>query len=208
MGLRKFLTCLGLLCLSPNLILNAEDGKITERERAKLIKLLQESESETLALVERLDDGQWKFKPAPDRWSVAEVVEHVVLAEASLFSKAQEALKAPLNPDWEAKTKGKTEFLERVMPTRTGRAKAPDEIVPEGKVLRADLMRKLRQVRARTMQLAESVQAPLKAHTAEHPFPIFSTLNAYQWLLYIPLHNQRHNKQIEEVLAHPDFPKP
>ncbi len=172
-----------------------------------MIQLLQASEAETLALVEKLSDAQWKFKPAAEKWSVAEVVEHVVLAEVSLYSKAQEALKAPRNPEWEEKTKGKTEFLQRVMPSRTGRAKAPDEIVPEGKVMRADLMQKLRQIRARSMRLAEEIQAPLKAHTAEHPFPIFNTLNAYQWMLYIPLHNQRHNKQIEEVLASPEFPK-
>jgi hypothetical protein len=35
---------------------------------------------------------------------------------------------------------------------------------------------------------------------AEHPFPVFNMLNAYQWLLYIPLHNARHNRQIAETL--------
>jgi hypothetical protein len=36
---------------------------------------------------------------------------------------------------------------------------------------------------------------------------VFNTLNAYQWLIYIPLHNFRHNRQIEEVMANPNFPK-
>lgn len=30
--------------------------------------------------------------------------------------------------------------------------------------------------------------------------PVFNMLNAYQWLLYIPLHNVRHNRQIAEAL--------
>ena len=39
-----------------------------------------------------------------------------------------------------------------------------------------------------------------------HPFPIFKVLNAYQWLLYIPLHNLRHDQQIAEVKRTPGYP--
>ena len=35
---------------------------------------------------------------------------------------------------------------------------------------------------------------------------MFGTLNAFQWLLYIPLHNQRHIEQIAEIQAAPDYP--
>jgi len=48
---------------------------------------------------------------------------------------------------------------------------------------------------------------PLKEHTVDHPFPVFGTLNAYQWLIYVPLHNMRHDQQIAEVKASPGFPK-
>jgi hypothetical protein len=46
----------------------------------------------------------------------------------------------------------------------------------------------------------------LKEHTADHPFAVFGTLNAYQWLIYIPLHNIRHNQQIAEVKASAGYP--
>ena len=36
---------------------------------------------------------------------------------------------------------------------------------------------------------------------------VFGTLNAYQWLIYIPLHNLRHEKQIAEVKATKGYPK-
>jgi hypothetical protein len=32
-------------------------------------------------------------------------------------------------------------------------------------------------------------------------------LNAYQWLIYLPLHTERHDKQIAEVKASPGYPK-
>lgn len=31
-------------------------------------------------------------------------------------------------------------------------------------------------------------------------------MNVYQWVLYMALHNERHNQQIAEVLAAPGFP--
>lgn len=193
-----------LLCAWPALA--QTDPKMTTEERAKLIQWLNESQAETIAAVEKLSDAQWNWKAAPEKWSVAECVEHIMLAEGTLMAQAEKALAAPPNPDWAEKTKGKAEFIERVMVKRQGKAQAPEAIVPTGKLSRAELMKKLREVRAKTLKFAEATQLPLKAHTSEHPFPVFGTLNAYQWVIYIPLHNIRHNQQIAEVKANPNFP--
>jgi hypothetical protein len=37
--------------------------------------------------------------------------------------------------------------------------------------------------------------------------PFFGPLNGYPWLLYIPLHNLRHNLQIAEVKTAGDYPR-
>ena len=89
---------------------------------------------------------------------------------------------------------------------RMGKAQAPEAIVPTGKVPRAELMAKLKAVRAKTRKFAAETTAEMNSHTAEHTFPVFNTLSAYQWLIYIPLHNIRHNQQIEEVKANANFP--
>jgi len=201
-GLLVVLVC--SLCCS---VLAADEGRLTAEERAKVIKLLLDSQKELLASVENLSDAQWTYKPAPERWSVGEVAEHIYLAEGLLFAAVEKALAAPLNPDWEAKTRGKTEFLERVMVNRTTKAQAPEQIVPTGKLSRAEVISRFKEVRAKTLKFAEQTDLPLKAHTLDHPFPVFNTLNAYQWLIYIPLHNLRHNQQIAEVKASSGFPK-
>lgn len=196
------------LCLGMTQGLAAdEDGKITAEERAKAIQWMKDSHAQTLAALEGLSEAQLKFKAAPEKWSVLEVAEHISLAEGLLFGAMEQALKAKPNPDWEAKTKGKTAFLEDVMVGRKGRASAPESIVPSGKLTRDEVVAKLKEGRARSLKFIESTDLPLKAHTFDHPFPVFNTLNAYQWLVYIPLHNFRHNKQIEEVKANPNFPK-
>src|SRR5262249_14675525 len=92
--------------------LYASDAAISSSERAHAIQLLNDSEKEFLAMVDGLTEAQWNYKPAPDRWSVGETAEHIVLAEAGLFSFVEKAVASPPNPDWEAKTHGKTEFIE------------------------------------------------------------------------------------------------
>lgn len=187
---------------------NANDEeKMTAEDRAKALNWLRESQKQTLDAVEGLSDEQWNFKPAPGRWSVGEVVEHIYLAEGLLFKQVEAAMAAPFNPNWKEKTKGKSEFIERVMVNRTGKAQAPEQIVPVGKLTRSELIEKLKSARAATVKFAEQTDAPLKSHTSEHPFPVFNTLSAYNWLIYIPLHNIRHNQQIDEVKASPNFPK-
>jgi hypothetical protein len=196
--------CVGLMCHAS---LASEDPNMTAEDRAKVIKLLNDSHKQTLDLMEGLSEEQLKFKPAPEKWSVLEVAEHIYLAEGLLFGAVEKALAEKPNPEWETKTKGKTEFLERVMVNRDRKATAPESIVPSGKLTRDEVIVKLNESRAKTLKFTEETKLPLKAHTLDHPFPVFNTLNAYQWLIYIPLHNIRHNKQIEEVKAEPNFPK-
>lgn len=195
------------LCVFCNGALASDEGKITVEERNKAIKWMKDSHAETLAALAGLSEEQLKFKAAPEKWSVLEVAEHIMMAEGLLFAAMEKALADKANPDWEAKTKGKTEFLEQVMVGRKGKASAPESIVPSGKLSAKEVVAKLKEARAKTLKFTEETQLPLKAHTSEHPFPVFNTLNAYQWLVYIPLHNFRHNKQIEEVKANPNFPK-
>src|ERR1700684_3505017 len=107
----------------------AADAHMTAEERTKAIGYLDESRKEFLAAIDGVTAEQWKWKPAPERWSVGETAEHIVLAEASLFGNVQKAIASPPNPAWEVKTKGKTEFIERVMAPRLGKATAPEPIV-------------------------------------------------------------------------------
>ncbi len=196
-----------LLLLTFCAFAHAAEPSLSAEERTKLLTLLNESRDQLYKSIEGLSPAQWTFQSSPDRWSVGLTVEHIMRSEVLLFQKAEEALSNPPNPDWEKKTAGKTEFLEKIMPTRQGKAVAPLEIRPEGKMTREEILAQFKTLRAKSIAFATQVDKPLKAYTSEHPFPVFNTLNAYQWLLYIPWHNQRHIKQIEEVKSHLEFPK-
>jgi hypothetical protein len=182
----------------------SSDPKMTRSERAELIELLNKSEKEFLQAVESLTDEQWAFKPGPDRWSVAECAEHIVLAEALLFETATKSLTAASDEKWEA-TLSKTDVLRRALPNRSTKVDAPAAIKPRQEMTRPQLMARFREQRARALAYVQETEAPLKAHTAANPF--FGPLNAHQWLLYIPLHHARHNLQIAEVKTSPTYPQ-
>src|SRR5713226_2405548 len=183
----------------------AADPTMTAEERAKTIRLLQDTQKEFLTSVEGLTDAQWNYKSAPDRWSVGEVAEHIFRSEGLLMSAVQGALASPPNPDWETKTRGKTELVEKALPDRSHKAQAPEPIQPKGNWSRAEIIQQFKEARAKTLKFTAETELALKEHTLEHPFPFFGTLNAYQWLIYIPWHNNRHNQQIAEVKAGEGF---
>ncbi len=66
-------------------LLAADNGAMTSAERAYLLQELEQSKTNMLAGIQGLTDAQWKFKPAPAVWSVAECAEHIILAEDYLF---------------------------------------------------------------------------------------------------------------------------
>lgn len=197
----------GMILLAACLPMMAADAQITAGERTKVLGYLEDSRKEFLASIDGVTEEQWKWKPAPERWSVGETAEHIILAEAALFASVKKAVASSPNPDWAEKTKGKTEFIESVMAPRKGKATAPEPIVPTGKLTLAEVRETFLKQREEIVKFATETQVALKEHTVDHPFPVFGTLNAYQWLIYIPLHTERHDKQIAEVKATPGYPK-
>lgn len=188
-----------------------DDGRISAEERQQLLELLDDSESNFLRLLAGVSDAQWGWKPAPDRWSVGECAEHIVLSNEALLSSAKTALAGEADPDWAEKTKGKTELLMQVMPNRrpggAGGAIAPQEIRPKGELSRSELIERFSALYGEARQLVSESAEPWKAHTEAHPFPIFDPLSAYQWALYVPLHTTRHSRQMIEVMETDGYPE-
>src|SRR6202051_4313038 len=204
----KRIAMLAVMCL-PLGALDAAmtDAQMTAAGRPKVLNYLADARKEFHTAIDGVSEEQWKWKPAPERWSVGETAEHIVLAEALLFESVKKAIASPPNPAWEEQTKGKTEFIVQVMAPRLGKAQAPEPIVPRNGLTLAQVQERFDQQRAEIVKFASDTNLTLKEHTVVHPFPVFGTLNAYQWLIYVPLHTERHDKQIAEVKATAGYPK-
>ncbi len=194
--------------LTPSLVVPACSGNplLSAEERACALNLLEDSQREFFAALDGVSGTQWKWKPAPEQWSVGETAEHIVLAEALLFASVRRAVASPPNPEWAEQTKGRTEFVTRAVPSRARKAAAPERIVPRVGLTAAEVKQQFAGQRAEIAQFARETQIALKEHTLAHPFPIFGVLHAYQWLLYVPLHTMRHTQQIAEMKAAAGYP--
>lgn len=199
-----------------SLTVHAEDAvspNLTEDERTELLTMLDASQNRVMDLISGLSDAQWTFKSGEDRWSVAECTEHIVRSQRALLGLAQLALSKEPDPEWLERTRTKGALIRQVMPNRQpfgqGGATAPMEIRPTENWDRAKAIQEFYTVQGEVVAYVEALaeNAPIKQYTAEHPFPVFGWLNAYDWLIYVPLHTERHSRQIEEVQADPNYPK-
>jgi DinB superfamily len=60
---------------------------LTPQEREAAIKQFETTRDNFLKSIAGLSEKQWTFKPGPDRWSVAEVSEHIKRCNRRLLPK-------------------------------------------------------------------------------------------------------------------------
>jgi DinB superfamily len=188
----------GLLCLAP--IVVAADLNPQERETG--LHYLAQSRQGVQNAVQGLSDAQWKFKPAPDRWSVAEVVEHMALIEAAVENILLKIDAAPAGtPERDVKQIDAMILLK--VPDRSQKVQAPPQALPTGRWSPQDALNHFQTSCTQIADILES-KSDLRAHIVDHP--VLGPLDGYQWILAVAAHNERHTKQILEVKADPHFP--
>lgn len=194
----KKIATLTLVCLLALASIAAAEhqANLTDDDRTELIGWLEQSRQELEELAALSTGDAWSTKPAEDRWSVGEVVEHLVLAEEGIFGQAMSALASEADPEWEALTAMPAANLVAMMKDRTQKFQAPPQFVPTGESERLELLARFAAARSKTLDFARTTQAPLKQHTAAGPA---GKMNAHQWLVLIAAHNLRHNLQIIEA---------
>lgn len=179
---------------------------IEQGERDRAMSHLHATRKLFLDAVAGLSDAQWNFKPSPERWSVAECAEHIALSEDSLFKMQQQVMKSPAAPEKKAAAKGKDELIPRILPDRSVKAQAPEFLQPKHRWPdRESLLAHFKESRDRNIAYIQTTDDDLRSHFMEHP--LLKTIDAYQVMLLISAHSERHTAQINEVKADPNFPK-
>ena len=177
---------------------------LTQADRDRGLKYLEQTRDAIVAATKGLSEAQMKFKPAPDRWSVAETLEHIALAEDFLLQNlTNKIMKSPAGPA-DRDTARADAMVLAMIPDRSHKAQAPPPLVPTGRWPPAETLDHFQKSRAQTIAFLESTP-DLRQHVADSP--LGQPLDAYEWLLFVSAHSERHTKQILEVKADPNFPK-
>jgi hypothetical protein len=180
---------------------------LSDADRTALVTELQASQQAVVDTVKGLTPEQMTFKPGPDRWSVAECIEHIAATEPMLFGFIEgKVLKTPAASEADrAKVAGKDTGIMTMVTDRSKKFQAPAEIRPNGRWTGKDaLLKAFEDARAKTIDWAKTTKEDLRSHVASGPG---GELDGFQWIMYLSGHTRRHLGQIKEVMASANFPK-
>jgi hypothetical protein len=201
---------MSLFCLSTVSIATAQSAQpatLTPAERDAALKSLQATHDMFLKSISGVSEKQWKFKPAPDRWSIAEVSEHIAVSESTIFGYVHDQIMtSPAAPDKKAEEKFTDQQILTLVADRSHKAQAPEFLKPTSRwATGEELVKAFEDGRKATMDYVRTTNDDLRDHFGQHP--LLGTMDAYQYILLISAHTERHTKQIEEVKADPNYPK-
>lgn len=183
----------------------AQAGTLTPAERDRLAGHLEKIWKELDRETKGLSAAQWDFKPAADRWSVAEVFEHIAASEDFLWQMFNDNV-MKVAPDASKKSAITDDELMRRITDRSQKAQAPEPLRPTNRFgSPTEAAKRFAESRHRTIQFAHTTPEDLRGRVVDSQ--IFGTVDAYQWVLFISAHAERHLLQIKEVKADPNFPK-
>lgn len=164
----------------------------------ELLAQLNEDRASLLAAVARLPAGLLHERPSSERWSVAEVVEHLSIVEPRVV-KLMEGLVAtapPLSPN--AFPTEPLRVSRRLIMDRSQRIVAPPPLQPQPGIGAQAGLAKLDASRAELLTALERAY-DLDLGAVSHAHPVFGLLNGFQWISFQGGHEARHTAQIVEV---------
>ncbi|HSS97079.1 MAG TPA: DinB family protein [Terriglobales bacterium] len=194
-----------LACLALTLALVSSVFAQTQEEKDKAMKYLESTKQGVIDATKGLSAAQWNFKSAPDRWSVAEVMEHIAAAEDYIRGNiTQNVMKAPARSEAEDVKKLDDTVVAKI-PDRSHKAQAPEPLKPTNRFGSPEAALK------HFLESRQETEAFLTSHNdlRDHATdsPMGKKLDAYEWVLFLTAHSERHTKQMLEVKADPNFPK-
>jgi hypothetical protein len=184
----------------------AKGQDVSQAEKERALQYLESTKKGVLDATKGLSDAQWNFKPAPDRWSVAQVMEHLAAAEDMIRGlTAEQVMKTAAVPLRDAEETKKADDAVLVMvPDRSHKAQAPEPLQPTNRFGSPVAAQKhFVESRAITEEYLKTATG-LRAHLGDSPL---GKLDGYEYMLLIAAHSERHTKQMLEVKADASFPK-
>lgn len=183
----------------------ASAQEVTRAEKDRALQYLESTRKNVLEATRGLTEAQWNFRPAPDRWSVAQVMEHIAASEDFIRDNLLKE-KVMISPAGQPgrNVKVTDEAVVAKVPDRAHKAQAPAPLVPSNRFGSPDgSVKHFVESRATTEQFLETTTG-LRDHVMDGPV---GKMDGYEFVLFIAAHSERHTKQINEVKADPNFPR-
>ena len=184
---------------------------LTEQELEQARLFLQQTRNAVIGATKGLTTAQWTFKPAPDQWTIAENLDHIVTVQERVLGPILTQLASAPAPFANRDYKAVDAIVIHQFPTRLAKLSAPESVRPADQIVPTQLLDRLKTNYIRLMDYLESTPG-LRQHAGEAaPLKVVSNgayevMDAYQWVLAAAAHTERHVKQMLEVMADDNFP--
>ncbi|MES2005763.1 MAG: DinB family protein [Bacteroidota bacterium] len=150
---------------------------------------------ELLQLISKFTDTGFNRKPTEDKWSAAEVAEHLLIFDTRLNKILETTTEAT-----ERAIEEKVATIAARVSNRNNKIDAPPFLLPSpGSKSVADLVEKIRAERLLIVKAIE--EKDLALYSKEFPHRLFGELTAYEWINLVDTHARRHMEQLLELLA-------
>ena len=140
-------------------------------------------------------------KPAPERWSAAEVLEHLSMVERIFTGRIGDAIAAARSGGLAQESAGRSplsDTIEARMADRVNKRNAPEVARPTGTLDAAAAWTAVESGHQRLRELVTAADGlALSEVSIEHPF--FGAMTVYQFVELMAAHEGRHTEQIREI---------
>jgi len=158
-----------------------------------LATVLEDGRQFVLEAVRDLPAEHASTKPGPERWSVLECMEHIVIVEERFLGWIISGREITPDSSWEKETR-----LSNMVVDRSFKATAPEAVRPDGRFKTIEeAIEAFKAARERTTKMVEERGAELYKVGVTHPR--FGDMNGVELVHILSGHARRHAAQIREV---------
>ncbi|MEP7365185.1 MAG: DinB family protein [Acidobacteriota bacterium] len=173
---------------------------MTVLERERLLEHFRMTEAWLVSELAGLTDAQLNWRESEAKWSIAEVVAHLAIAEPQYWDQVKQSMAKPVEGGFKPKSTDVGILWYGI--DRTQRNKTAEARTPHGEYKSAaEALAPLRKLRAEMVAFVKSTEEDLRGRRF-----LTSEMDVYQWVLMITSHSQRHILQVREVKAAAGFP--
>lgn len=183
------------------------NSSLSKKEIKYSTKYLDSSMSLAFSAVEGLSQEQWNYQSDSESWSVANICEHMLIAEKGILTRIQNEIITDEANRQISEGEGITneELIQRIKDRSPDkRVKTGEQFEPKGSLKSpADFMKQYASARQATLDYLRATDVDLTAYYAQSPL---GKISAYQWTILMSAHAERHTAQIVEVQSSDGYP--
>lgn len=177
----------------------------TEKDREFALKYMNETKTDYLNQLAGLSDAQLNFRAGAGRWTIAEIAEHITVVEGALFGMITNGTLKSEAPKCEDPYRVIDTMVILSITNRQQKFTAPEQVQPNGRWKTVpELTASFEKTRNTSIDFMKNNTFDLRSRFGAGPM---GTLDAYQQLLFMTAHSERHLAQLKEVKADAKYPK-